>query len=310
MASMAARHCYGGGKRRARRPAGVLLGAIALLALLMAPFAAKAQAPANGPTRVGPPNSIVIPNYWDPNRRPEKPDTSRFGIIRFLTETDYPPFVYPSNDDVPTGFNTDLARAICEELKIQCTIQARRFDTLIESLEQNRGDAIIAAFAVTPDLRQRVDVSDRYYQSPARFAARLERDIAEVTPETLAGRKVGVVAGSAHAAFLGLFFPAAVAVPFETPQLAFDALKGGDIELVFADGFTLARWLGGPAAANCCAFRGGAFDESRFFGPGLSIAVRKGNDALRLALNYALFRLWDRGVYTELYLRHFPVGFH
>jgi polar amino acid transport system substrate-binding protein len=30
---------------------------------------------------------------------------------------------------------------ICEELKIACTVQMRRFDTLLPSLADNRGDA-------------------------------------------------------------------------------------------------------------------------------------------------------------------------
>jgi hypothetical protein len=33
--------------------------------------------------------------------------------------------------------------------------------------------------------------------------------------------------------------------------------------------------------------------------------VRKGNDLLRQALNWALFRLWEKGRYTDLWLRYF-----
>jgi polar amino acid transport system substrate-binding protein len=31
---------------------------------------------------------------------------------------------------------------------------------------------------------------------------------------------------------------------------------------------------------------------------------------LRLALNYALFRLWEKGIMADLYLRYFPIGFY
>ena len=59
---------------------------------------------------------------------------------------------------------------------------------------------------------------------------------------------------------------------------------------------------------NCCAFSGGPFVESRYFGEGVGIAVRKGNDLLRQSLNWALFRLWEKGRYTELWLRYFSVS--
>src|SRR5690242_21750666 len=103
---------------------------------------------------------MAVPGFWDPRRRPERPDLSRISIIRFLTETDYPPFNYAGPDGAPTGFNIDLARLICDELKVACTIQMRRFDTLITALNTNNGDAIIASLAETPEMRARVDFSD------------------------------------------------------------------------------------------------------------------------------------------------------
>ena len=70
---------------------------------------------------------VRVPGFWDPRRRPEKPDLSRISVIRFLTEVDYPPFNYAGQDGNPQGFNIDLARLLCEELKLPCTIQMRRF---------------------------------------------------------------------------------------------------------------------------------------------------------------------------------------
>ena len=95
---------------------------------------------------------------------------------------------------------------ICEELKIACTIQMRRFDTLMPALDDNRGDAVIASIAVTPETRQRVDFSDPYYRTPARFVARARLAIDDVRPEPLEGKKVAVVAGTAHEAYLKALF--------------------------------------------------------------------------------------------------------
>jgi polar amino acid transport system substrate-binding protein len=249
-----------------------------------------------------------MPGFWDPRRRPERPDLGRMPLIRFLSENDYPPFNYAGPDGNPAGFNIDLARMICEELKIACTIQMRRFDTLIDSLSDNRGDAVIASLAVTPEARQKLDFTDPYYRTPARFVAQRSLSLDVVTPEAIEGKKVAVAAGTAHEAYLKLLFPAAELRPYPTLDAAREALRGGEVDLLFGDGVSLAFWLNGTDSGGCCAFRGGPFTESRFFGEGVGIAVKRGNTVLRQALNWALFRLWEKGRFNDLWLRYFPIS--
>lgn len=255
-------------------------------------------------------SNVFVPGFWDPKRRPERPDLGRLTSLRFLTEEDYPPFNFKAADGTPIGFNVDLARAICTELNLTCTIQVRRFDTLIPALDEGRGDAIIASLAITPATRAQVDFTDRYYRSPARFVARRDLALDEATPEAIAGKSIAVVAGSAHEAYLRDFFAETAIQSLPNAEAALAALRKGDAELVFGDGVMLAFWLNGTASGNCCVFKGGPFLESRYFGEGVGIAVKRGNDALRRALDYALFRLWEKGVYTDLYLRYFPLGFY
>jgi len=288
--------------------------AITIVATLAAMITvAAAQTPPQGaspapPTVTPPPDTMAVPGFWDPRRRPERPDLSRINIIRFLTETDYPPFNYAGPDGAPTGFNVDLARMICEELKVACTVQMRRFDTLISALNTNNGDAIIASIATTADMRTRLDFSDPYYRTPARFVARRDSPIDDVRPEALEKKKIAVVAGTAHEAYLKTLFTEAELRPYADSDAARFALKRGDVDLLFGDGVSLAFWLNGTDSANCCTFRGGPYLESRFFGEGVGIAVRRGNDLLRQAFNWALFRLWEKGRFTDLWLRYFPVS--
>jgi len=285
--------------------AAMLLGITAAPAQRATPPQGASPAPS---TVTPPPDTLAVPGFWDPRRRPERPDLSRINIIRFLTETDYPPFNYAGPDGAPIGFNVDLARLICEELKVACTVQMRRFDTLINALNTNNGDAIIASIAATPDMRSRVDFSDPYYRTPARFVARRDSKIDDVRPETLEGKKIGVVAGTAHEAYLKALFTEAELRPYPDADAARFALKRGEIDLLFGDGVSLAFWLNGTDSANCCMFKGGPYLESRFFGEGVGIVVKRGNDLLRQAFNWALFRLWEKGRFTDLWLRYFPVS--
>jgi polar amino acid transport system substrate-binding protein len=257
---------------------------------------------------------VRVPGFWDPRRRPEKPDLSRVSVIRFLTETDYPPFNFAGPDGNPQGFNVDLARMMCEELRgreqsaFACTIQMRRFETLVSSLNSNQGDAAIASIAASPDMRGKVDFTDSYYRTPARFVAKRDSAIEDPLPERLEGKKVAVVANTAHEAYLKALFTEVEVRSYPSADVARLALRRGDVDLMFGDAITLAFWLNGTDSENCCVFRGGPYIDSRYFGEGVGIAVKKGNDIIRLALNWALFRVWEQGRFTDLWLRYFPIS--
>jgi polar amino acid transport system substrate-binding protein len=281
----------------------VIASAVALFWAIRAIHGDTAWAQARGGEQ-----GVWVPGFWDPRRRPERPDLSRITVLRFLTETDYPPFNFAGPDGNPQGFNVDLARAMCEELKIGCTIQMRRFETLLPSLNENRGDAVIASLAVTPDARRKVDFTEPYYRTPARFVGRRDSPIDDPVPEKLEGRKVAVVAGTAQEAYLKALFTEVDLRPYPSADVARLALRQGDVDLLFGDAISLAFWLNGTDSENCCAFRGGPYLDSRFFGEGVAIAVRKGNDTVRLALNWAVFRVWEQGHFTDLWLRYFPIS--
>jgi polar amino acid transport system substrate-binding protein len=255
-----------------------------------------------------PATQAMVPGFWDPRRRPERPDLSRLTLIKFMSEVDYPPFNFAGPDGNPAGFNVDLARMICEELKVNCTVQMRRFDTLFDALNDNRGDAAIASIAVSEQTRQRVDFTDPYYRPAARFVGRRDVVPDDVTPERLEGKKVAVVAGSAHEQYLRTLFTEADLRTYRDSEGARDALRRGNADLLFGDGFALSFWLNGASSGNCCVFVGGPFVESRYFGEGIGVAVKRGNDTLRLAINWALYRIWENGRFTDLWLRYFPIS--
>jgi polar amino acid transport system substrate-binding protein len=288
--------------------------ALAVLGLGLLPLALPVGRPAfaqptsaPGPATQSAP-SVAVPGFWDPKRRQDKPALAPTVVIRFLTETDYPPFNYAGPDGNPAGFNVDLARLLCDELKVACTVQMRRFETLLDALAENRGDAIIASIAPTLEVRRRADFTDPYYRTPARFVARRDSPIQEVLPERLEGKKVAVVTGTAHEAYLRAFFTEAEVRPYPNVEATRQALRAGEVDLLFGDGIQLAFWLNGSDSGNCCAFRGGPFLESRFFGEGIGIAVKRGNETMRQALNWGLFRLWETGRFTDLWLRYFPIN--
>ncbi len=233
-------------------------------------------------------------------------DAGRRAVLRFLTDSDYPPFHYYDEERVLTGFNIDLARAICLELSAVCDIQVRPWGELLPALARGEADAVIASHAITPAALAKFGFTDRYFYAPAWFAGRKGGAQVTATPEGLEGQRIGAARGSAHEAYLRAFFRNSAIVPFENAELAKDALAAGKIDLVFDDGVALAFWVSGTLSRACCELKGGPFYEAKFFGDGAAIVVRKQDIALRIALNGALKAVRASGRYEELLLRYFP----
>ena len=253
--------------------------------------------------------SVAVPGFWDPRRRPERPDLSRLQTIRFLTETDYPPFDYAGPDGNPAGFNVDLARLLCDEIKVTCTIQARRFDTLLDALNDNRGDAVIASIAPTAETRQRADFTDPYYRTPARFVARTDSPHRRRAAGTARGQEDrGRRRHRARSLSQADVHRSRGAALSQRRRRARGVAQQAKSICCSATASRSPFWLNGTDSGGCCAFRGGPFLDSRFFGEGVGIAVKRGNDLLRQALNWALFRQWEKGSYTDLWLRYFPIS--
>jgi polar amino acid transport system substrate-binding protein len=249
---------------------------------------------------------VAIPNLWDPRIRLDRPEPGPPRVVRFLADDDYPPFHFAGPDGALTGFSVELARAVCEKLGWTCTIQPRRFDTLPAALSEGRGDVLAAAMNLTPALRERFAASHLYFRAPARFVTTRGNARPALDGAILQGRRVAVVSGTAHQAFLERLMP--FVQRRESPDLnaAIAALRSGEAEYVFGDGVALSLALAGSGGEF--VFSGGPYLESRYFGEGVAFLTRKEDTALKRAIDYALQGLWDDGSYARLYLRFFPVG--
>jgi polar amino acid transport system substrate-binding protein len=227
-------------------------------------------------------------------------------VVRFLTEGDFPPFNYLDEDGVLNGFNVDLARALCNEIGAACDIRVRPWDELLVALKRGEADAIIAGHAVTADALRDVEFTDRYFYTPGRFAAKIETEKVEITPDQLYNRSIAVARGTPHEAFLKTFFRDSRVQVFQTAEQAREALQQGKTDYVFDDGIGLAFWINGTLSRRCCELRGAPFFEPRFFGDGVAIAVPRNDPQIKALLNAALQKVRASGRFDELVSRYFP----
>ncbi len=260
-------------------------------------------------------NGPVIPSFVDPNFRLTRPDLSDRTRLRFLTVTDFPPFSFIDSRKRLTGFHVDLAREICRTLDLLdlCQIQAVPLGELEAELLAGNGEAALAGLRTTPARRAVLDFSHAYFRLPARFvvpagsslAGRGEGAVPFVTQ--LNGMEIGIVNGTAHAAFARAWFDDVRLRLFADQAGALEALRAGSVAALFGDAVNLSFSMQetGPRAL---AFAGPPYFSIDYFGAGLTAAVARDDDELRDAIDYALATIFRDGRFAELYLRYFPVG--
>ena len=227
-------------------------------------------------------------------------------VIRFLTDSEFPPFHYYDEEGVLTGFDVDLARAICSEAGTQCDVRARPWGELLPALQRGEADAVIAAQRITGTLIRDFDVTDRYFHTTAWFAGPRGGQRQPITPERLERQRIAVARGSPHEAYLRTFFRESAIETTETVEQARDAVRQGRADLVFGDGIGLVFWVNGSLSQECCELKGGPYYEPKFFGDGLAITVPRQDAELKRLINRTLERLRRNGRYEELILRYFP----
>ena len=234
------------------------------------------------------------------------PDLRNLGPLRFLADGDFPPFSYLDAKGALAGFNVELADAVCRELHLPCEFAVKPWNDIPDAVANGEGDAAIAGIKMTPQNAEKLDFTRAFYRPMARFAVRSQFRLTPPYVSTLAGKRIGVMAGSAHEVWLKAAFVHSNIRPFATQVEAMEALRTGAIDAMFDDAVRLMFWVAGSEARDCCRLVKGAYVDEATFSPAMTIAVKRGNQQLLKALDYGLDRLQQDGTYAAIFRRYFP----
>ncbi len=160
------------------------------------------------------------------------------GVIRFATNSDSAPFVYVKNGRL-VGYDIEAAMIIAAKLGRRLKIIDMDFSAIIPSLVSGKTDMAGDFITITEERAKSVLFSIPYYTGgtvvvvaadPSRPVAAAVTQIAQ-----LAGKKVGIITGSAYDAVLKNKCPGAVPEYFNNFSDQAEALKAGKIAAFLVD---------------------------------------------------------------------------
>jgi arginine/ornithine transport system substrate-binding protein len=215
----------------------------------------------------------------------------------------YPPFSQMV-DGKPAGFDIDIARALCEQMKAECTMVQLDFDSMIPALREKKIDAVVASMSITREREALVAFSDKYHRTPARLVAK-KGSALTVTAEGLKGKRIGVVRATVHDRFAGNTFTQSTIVRFAKPDDVFAELAAGKLDGAFMDSVVASEGLLKKPVGKDFEFEGPLFADPLVFGVGAGIALRKGEASLRNAFNGAIAAIHGTGAYRKIQNKYF-----
>jgi len=220
------------------------------------------------------------------------------------TEGAYPPFNNLQADGTLTGFDIDIAKALCEEMKAECTFVTQDWDGIIPALQAKKFDAIIASMSITAERKEKVDFTNKYYNTPPAIAVPKDSSITEATEAGLDGKVLGAQGSTTHSNYAEAHMKKAELKLYPTAEEYKLDLVNGRVDAVIDDVVVLSEWLKSEDGA-CCKILGTLPIDPVINGEGAGIAVRKGDDALREKFNAAIKAIRDNGVYKEINAKYF-----
>lgn len=224
-------------------------------------------------------------------------------VLRIASEGNYEPFSYLDKEGRHTGFDVEIAQALCKQMNRECQIEFLPWVELIPALENQKIDAIIASMAKTAEREKRVDFTNYYYSSHSLFVGTPNK-VTDISPASMKGLRISVIDQTIQYHYVRAKYPDAVLQPTQTQEQAFQQLIANQTDLVFSDGINLLNFLQRPEGSSY-EFIGNSL-QSGALETKAHIAIRKGDFLLRDKFNTALEEIRLNGTYDRINRHYFP----
>jgi len=224
--------------------------------------------------------------------------------VRIATEGAYAPFNMVDASGELVGFDVEIAKALCAEMKADCEIVAQDWDGIIPGLRARKYDAIIASMSITEERLRVVDFSEKYYSNVLAFVTPKGGNI-DTSKAGLKGLTVGAQRATIAGQYLEDNLSDTVDIKlYDTQDNAYLDLGAGRLDVLLSDKFPAYDWLKTEDGQKF-EFNGADIDINDEIG----IAVRKG-DPLKDKFSAAIKAIVADGTYAKINEKYFPFSIY
>ncbi|MDY6796850.1 MAG: basic amino acid ABC transporter substrate-binding protein [Actinomycetota bacterium] len=221
--------------------------------------------------------------------------TNEEGKLLVGSDTTYPPFESIDAGEA-VGFDIDIAAEIADRLGLELQVETVAWEGIISGLKTGKYDILMSAMTITPEREDEIDFCDPYIDSNQSICVAMDNE--DITgPEDLVDKIVGVQVETTGQYTAEEIEGIAEIRKYETILLAFEDLELGRIDAIMND-FPVNAWLSGERGKTKVV---DTIQTDESYG----IGVKKGNDALKDAINEALEDMKADGTYDEIYEKWF-----
>ncbi|MFO7994732.1 MAG: transporter substrate-binding domain-containing protein [Marinobacter sp.] len=219
--------------------------------------------------------------------------------LRIAFDVPYEPFEYKDEDGELTGFEVELAEAMCEEMNANCEFVIQAWDGMIPGLMARKFDLIMSSMSITPERAERVLFSDPYYNTPGGWFAPESFDTDVTDMEAMEGMTVGVQRGTTMDTYVTEEMGGVVSIKRYTTadDMVLD-LEGERLDVVFVD-----YPVGEQTVLSKDGFK--EVGEPVKLGEGVGVAMRKRDKDVAEEVNAALATLKEDGTYDTIMEKYF-----
>ncbi|MDL0431585.1 transporter substrate-binding domain-containing protein [Marinobacter sp. TBZ242] len=219
--------------------------------------------------------------------------------LRIAFDVPYEPFEYKDENGELTGFEVELAEAMCEEMNANCEFVIQAWDGMIPGLLARKFDLIMSSMSITPERAERVLFSEPYYNTPGGWFAREDFDTDVTDMDAMEGKTVGVQRGTTMDTYVTEEMGGIVNIKRYTTadDMVLD-LEGQRLDVVFVD-----YPVGEQTILGKEGFK--EVGEPVKLGQGVGVAMRKRDEELAEEVNAALATLKEDGTYDTIMEKYF-----
>lgn len=232
--------------------------------------------------------------------------------LRVGTECTYAPFNYRTADGKLTGYDVDVATEVGNRIGAQIEFVCQDWDGMIPALLANKFDLIVASMSITDKRLKQIDFSGPYRVSIGQFVGRNDADHklfnadGSVNATGFEGLRVGLERSSTYEEWMKAKVPSAKVVYYDGNEPMYLDLNAGRVDLIMTNPMKAHLKFLSNEGNSVFGVIGPQLDDQAYFGIGVGVGLRKGQQELRAKIDTALEAMTGDGTLNEFSLRYFP----